>query len=53
MVKRLYYEGFSDNSDINKKNNRQMELLFIPDFEQESLNIVKDWEEKSGGGLND
>lgn len=49
MVKKFYYEGSSDNAEINKKNNRRIELLFIPDFEKESLGIVKEWENKLGG----
>src|SRR3989344_6799611 len=46
MVKKLYYEGSTDNEGINESNNRQIELVFIPDFEKESLAIVQDWEEK-------
>lgn len=49
MIKKFYYEGDSDNAEINKKNNRKIELLFIPDFEKESLSIVREWEEKLGG----
>lgn len=49
MVKKFYYEGYSDNSEINKKNNRKIELLFIPDFEKESLGIIKEWENILGG----
>lgn len=46
MVKKFYYEGTTDNKLINESNNRKIELVFIPDFEQESLAIVKSWEEK-------
>lgn len=53
MVKRFYYEGSSDNAEINKKNNRKIELLFIPDFEKESLDIVREWEKKFLEVLND
>lgn len=49
MVKRFYYEGSSDNAQINKENNRKIELLFIHDFEKESLDIVREWEKKFGG----
>lgn len=49
MVKKFYYEGYSDNSEINKKNNRKIELVFIPDFEKESLAVVREWEQKFGG----
>jgi len=44
MVSRGYYEGKTDISLINKKNNRKIELIFLPDFEKESLDIVKKWE---------
>ena len=46
MVKNRYYEGSTDHEGINESNNRQIELVFIPDFEKESLAIVQDWEEK-------
>ena len=46
MVKKLYYEGSTDNKGINESNNRQIELVFIPDFEKDSLEIIKVWEEK-------
>ena len=49
MVNKFYYEGFSDNNKINKENNRNIELIFIPDFERESLGIVREWEKKFGG----
>lgn len=48
MVKRFYYEGYSDNVQINKENNRKIELVFIPGFEKESLGIVKEWEKNDG-----
>ena len=46
MVKRFYYEGNTGNKSINDSNNRKIELVFIPDFEEESLAIIKDWEKK-------
>lgn len=46
MVKKFYYEGSTDNKFINDSNNRKIDLVFIPDFEQESVEIVKSWEEK-------
>ncbi len=46
MVKKFYYEGSTNNKDINKSNNRQIELVFIPDFEKESLEIIREWENK-------
>jgi guanine deaminase len=45
MVAKGYYEGKTDISAINQENNRQVELLFLPDFETASLKLVKQWEE--------
>ena len=46
MVKKGYYEGTTDIYQVNKQNNRKIELIFIPDFEQEMLEMVKNWEGK-------
>ena len=46
MVKNNYYEGTTDVNEINKQNNRKINLVFIPDYEQEMLDLVKSWEEK-------
>ena len=48
MVKKNYYEGFTDINKLNEENNRKIELVFLPDFEQEMLNLVKNWEKKNG-----
>lgn len=46
MVKKLFYEGTTSNDILNGNNNRKIELVFIPDFEKESLELVKNWEDK-------
>lgn len=46
MVKKSYYEGHTENKTLNESNNRKMEIVFIPDFEQECLDLVKQWEDK-------
>lgn len=46
MVKKLYYEGYTDNKEINKQNVRKIELVFIPNFEKESLEVIKEWEKR-------
>lgn len=51
MVKKFYYEGSTNNKIINEQNNNKIELVFIPDLEEESLKLVKEWEEKQGLGL--
>lgn len=47
MVKKFFYEGLTSNKPINESNNRKIELVFIPDFEQETLEIIKKWEKKN------
>lgn len=46
MVSRSYYEGKTDIRKINEENNRKVELVYLPDLEQEILDLVKSWEEK-------
>ena len=46
MVKKFFYEGTISSEDLNNSNNHKIELVFIPDFEQECLNMIKEWEEK-------
>src|SRR3989344_5118100 len=48
MVSKHYYEGTTDNQTLNKENGRQMELLFIPDLEKDSLNVIQKWEAEGG-----
>lgn len=48
MVSKHYYEGTTDNQTLNKENSRQMELLFIPDLEKDSLNVAQAWEADGG-----
>ena len=45
LVAKGYYEGKTDISLINQENNRQIELIFLPDFEAASLKLVGQWEE--------
>ena len=45
LVPKNYYEGSVDIHEVNEKNNRKIELVFIPDFEKESLSLVKKWED--------
>lgn len=44
MVSKFYYEGNINNQKLNNESNRRIELVFIPDFEKESLAAVEDWE---------
>ncbi len=45
MVSKGYYEGNTSNDILNQNNNRKIEIKFISDFEQDSLELVKEWEE--------
>jgi len=44
MVKKNYYEGSTDISEINDENNRKIELVYLPDFEREMLDLIEGWE---------
>lgn len=46
MVDKGYYEGSTDTEVLNKENNRKIELVFIPDFEQKSFDLIKEWESR-------
>lgn len=48
MVSKHYYEGMTDNNTLNKENNRQIELIFAPDFENDSLRVIEEWEKQGG-----
>ena len=45
MVKKMYYEGKVDNDVLNGSNNKKIEVVFISDFEKDSLELVKKWED--------
>lgn len=44
MILKNYYEGKTDINKLNEENNRKINLIFIPDFENEILEMVKSWE---------
>lgn len=46
MAKKNYYEGITDLNQVNEQNIRKIELVFVSDFEQEMLDLVKSWEDK-------
>ena len=47
MIRKLYYEGSASNESINDCNNRKIAIQFIPDFEEEVLKKVGEWELKN------
>ena len=44
MVEKRYYEGTIKPEEINKTNNRQIELITIPELNEAALEPVKLWE---------
>ena len=48
MVSNGYYEGATNNQTLNKENNRKIELVYLPESENESLAVIKEWEEQDG-----
>ncbi|MBI1979011.1 MAG: nucleoside deaminase [Candidatus Aenigmarchaeota archaeon] len=44
MISKFYYEGSTDNKKLNKENNREIELIYVPDLGKDSLDIVREWE---------
>ena len=44
MIRKNYYEGKTNIEEINRQNSRQIELVYIPDFETEMLELIKNWE---------
>jgi tRNA(Arg) A34 adenosine deaminase TadA len=45
MININFYEGSTDIYKINEENNRKIELVYLSDFENEMLELVKSWEE--------
>lgn len=48
MVSKGYYEGKTNNQTLNQENNRQIEIVHSPELEQESLQVITDWENQGG-----
>jgi len=46
MVTKHYYEGATDIIKVNQNNTRKIELNYVPDFEKESLEVVRMWEDQ-------
>lgn len=45
-LSKQHYEGKHSIFDINTKNNRQIEIIYEKDLENEALLVVKNWEKK-------
>ena len=46
MVNKHYYEGINDIHETNRKNTRQLELVYLPEFENEMRALITEWEKK-------
>jgi guanine deaminase len=44
VVSRMHYEGLHDLTEINRKNNRQIEISHVPELEEEALYVIECWE---------
>jgi tRNA(Arg) A34 adenosine deaminase TadA len=47
MVEQGCYEGTTDIEAINQENNHQIELVYIPDFEEEMVDMLTKWSEET------
>ncbi len=48
MIEKGFYQGRTEISVVNDENNRKIELVYLQDFEEEVLGIIKEWEGKIG-----
>jgi guanine deaminase len=48
IVSKGYYEGFTSIQELNQLNTRKIELDYILEFEEEVLQLIRDWEKKQG-----
>lgn len=48
MVNKGYYEGGTDITKLNSFNSRQIELVYLDDYKETVLSIIKAWEQKVG-----
>ena len=47
MVSKGYYEGVTDEAKVNQENTHHIEVVHFSELEQESLQVVKEWEEQT------
>lgn len=48
MITDGYYEGNADNLEINQLNNKKTDIVFVPGFEDEVMQVIGDWEKANG-----
>ena len=44
MVEKRVYEGKTSNRSLNKDNHHDIECVYIPEFEEESKQLISEWE---------
>ncbi|MCK5332440.1 nucleoside deaminase [Candidatus Parcubacteria bacterium] len=44
MIEKGFYEGATDIIQVNKENNRQIEIEYLPKFENKILDLLRSWE---------
>lgn len=48
MVHKGYYLGQTDLHKVNQENNRSIEILLVPDYEKDVLELIGAWEKSIG-----
>ena len=43
MIEKDYYEGSHDLEELNNQSNHQIKLEYIPDLEEEMLDLISEW----------
>ena len=43
-LSKQHYEGLHSLEEINLKNNKQIEIIYFKELEDEALKVIKDWE---------
>lgn len=46
MIAKNYYEGNNNINDINLNNNHRIDLVYLPDFEEDMAKLIREWEAK-------
>ncbi len=46
MINKHYYEGTNDIYEANRKNTHQLELIYLPNFENEMHALIAEWEKQ-------
>lgn len=47
MVEKGFYQGKSEIRVVNEENNRKIELIYLPNFEEEVLQTIQEWQQNN------